>query len=199
MSGVGGPDRPHLRARYDVKRQAVLDAAAEVIADCGFHATSMADLAAATGLAAGGLYHYIGSKDALLLALLDELMDGLLEQAELIVADDASPAEDRLRGLLRAWLSHVEGHRHHMRVFAQEWHHVRGRPEAQAVRARRDRFEAILSSILHDARPQDPDRRVILLAVLGMVNYTPQWFDPAGRLSAAQIADGYAALLLGSP
>lgn len=193
---MSGPERPHLRARYDVKRQAVLDAAAEVIADRGFHATSMGDLTAATGLAAGGLYHYIASKDALLLALLDELMDGLLEQAEAIAADEATSPAGRLRALLRAWLSHVEGHRHHMRVFAQEWHHVRGRPEARAVRARRDRFESILSSILRDARPHDDDRRVILLAVLGMVNYTPQWFDPSGRLSAAQVADGYAALLL---
>jgi hypothetical protein len=30
-----------------------------------------------------------------------------------------------------------------------------------------------------------------------MVNYTPQWLRPRGRLSPEQIADGYADLLLG--
>ena len=41
------------------------------------------------------------------------------------------------------------------------------------------------------------DRRLALLALLGMVNYTPQWFRPGGRLNATEIADGYCDLLLG--
>jgi hypothetical protein len=30
-----------------------------------------------------------------------------------------------------------------------------------------------------------------------MVNYTPQWVRPGGRLSPAEIADGYCAMALG--
>ena len=60
------PDRPRLRARYDRRRQRVIDTAAGVIARRGFHATTVGDLVEATGLARGGLYHYIGSKDELL-------------------------------------------------------------------------------------------------------------------------------------
>ena len=40
------------------------------------------------------------------------------------------------------------------------------------------------------------DRRLSLLALLGMVNYTPQWVRPHGRLSAGEIADGYCAMVL---
>jgi hypothetical protein len=40
------------------------------------------------------------------------------------------------------------------------------------------------------------DRRLSLLALLGMVNYTPQWVRPGGRLTAAEIADGYCAMAL---
>jgi len=40
------------------------------------------------------------------------------------------------------------------------------------------------------------DRGLTLLALLGMVNYTPQWLRPRGRLTAEQIADGYCDLLL---
>jgi hypothetical protein len=42
------------------------------------------------------------------------------------------------------------------------------------------------------------DRRLSLLALLGMVNYTPQWVRPGGRLSAQEIADGYCAMVLGA-
>ena len=46
-----------------------------------------------------------------------------------------------------------------------------------------------------DARPSS-DRRLALSALLGMVNHTAQWYRPRGRLSAAQIADGYTDLLV---
>ena len=189
------PDRPRLRARYDRRRQRVIDTAAGVIARRGFHATTVGDLVEATGLASGGLYHYIGSKDRLLFGIFDRLMDPLLERAEAIVAGD-DPPEAQLRALLRAWMTHVEAHRDHMLVFQQEWHFVAERPEWAHARDARKRFETILGDLLDRAVPA-PDPQLRLMAVLGMVNYTPQWFDPRGRLSAEQIADGYCDLLLG--
>jgi AcrR family transcriptional regulator len=191
------PDRPRLRARYDRRRQRVIDTAAGVIARRGFHATTVGDLVEATGLARGGLYHYIGSKDELLFRIFERLMDPLLDQAEAIVAGD-EPPEDQLRALLRAWMAHVEAHRDHMLVFQQEWHFVvgrGGREELRQARAARKRFEAILGDLL-DRAVGAPDPQLLLMAVLGMVNYAPHWFDPSGRLSAEQIADGYCDLLL---
>jgi hypothetical protein len=40
------------------------------------------------------------------------------------------------------------------------------------------------------------DRRLSLLALLGMVNYTPQWVRPNGRLSPIEIATGFCAMVL---
>jgi hypothetical protein len=39
-------------------------------------------------------------------------------------------------------------------------------------------------------------RGFTLMTLLGMVNYTPQWLNPRGRLSPEQIADGYCDLIL---
>ena len=190
------PTRPALRARYERRREHVVDVAARVFAERGYHGTTVQDLTEATGLTAGGLYHYIGSKEQLLLAVCDALMDPLLVRArEAIVAGD-DPPEAQLRALLRAWMTHVEAHRDHMLVFQQEWHFVAERPEWAHARDARKRFETILGDLLDRAVPA-PDPQLRLMAVLGMVNYTPQWFDPRGRLSAEQIADGYCDLLLG--
>jgi AcrR family transcriptional regulator len=196
------PDRPTLRARYDAKQQAVVETAARLFAQRGYHATSVSDLVEATGLASGGLYHYIGSKEQLLFRVFDQLMDPLLEQAEEIAGTAAEP-EEQLRALLRTWMSHVEAHLHHMRVLQQEWHFVSRRPEWERVLAARRRFEAILAEVLDRVREaglldRSADPGLVQLAVLGMVNYTPQWFDPRGRLGAEQIADGYCDLLLGT-
>src|SRR5262245_27574587 len=119
MPGASPPTRPALRERYDRRREQVVADAARLFAERGFQATSMAELTEATGLAAGGLYHYIDGKDDLLIAICDELLEPLLAQAREIVAGGGSP-EEELRALMRAWLAHIATHLDHMLVFAQE-------------------------------------------------------------------------------
>jgi AcrR family transcriptional regulator len=197
---AGPPTRPALRARYERRRTEVVDAAARVFAERGFHATSMQDLTDATGLAAGGLYHYIGSKDALLVAICDQLMAPLLHRARELVAE-GRPPEEELRGLVHAWVEHVERHRPHMLVFQQERHVLEHEPQWRAVRASRKEFEQLLDGVLRRGEEAGAfrfaDRRLALLALLGMVNHTPQWFRTRGRLTAEQVADGFVDLLLG--
>ena len=186
------PTSPALRERYDRRRQEVVTTAAALFARRGFQATSMDELSDATGLRAGGLYHHIGSKQALLLDIFNQLMEPLLERAAEIEAGDAD-AETQLRMLVRAWLAHIETHLDHMSVFSQERHAIEHEPEWEQVRASRDAFEAILARRLAAVGLTD---RLALFALLGMVNHTATWLKPGGRLSTEQIADGYCNMLL---
>lgn len=199
MAGVSPPTRPALRERYERRRREVIATAARLFAERGYQATSMSDLTEATGLAAGGLYHYIESKDQLLFSICDELLDPLLGQAREIVATEAPP-EQHLRELLRAWLAHIASHRDHMLVFAQERHVIEREPQWRHVRSQRKAFEKLLDDVLARGEREGTmvfaDRGFALLALLGMVNYTPQWLDTRGRLSSEQIADGYCELVL---
>jgi len=185
------PTRPALRARYDRRRRAVVDATAHVFAERGYHATTIAALLEQTGLSAGALYHYVTGRD--------ELLDPLLERAQEILAADRAP-EAQLRELLRAWLAHIERHLDHMRVFQQERHVIERDPRWQEIRAKRLAFERLLDGLLAQAEESGalaiPNRRLALFALLGMVNYTPTWFRPSGRLPAEEIADGYYELLV---
>lgn len=193
------PTRPALRARYDARRREVVATAAELFAERGYDGTSMSELTEATGLAAGGLYHYIEGKDDLLIAICDELLEPLLERAREIVAKDVPPV-DRLRELVAAWVAHVVEHRHHMLVFTQERQAIERQQRWRRVRSQRKAFEKILDDLLArgeaDGSMTFADRRLSLLALLGMVNYTPQWVRPNGRLSPEEIARGYCAMVL---
>jgi TetR/AcrR family transcriptional regulator, cholesterol catabolism regulator len=198
-SRAAPPTRPALRERYDRKRREVIATAARLFAQRGYQETSISDLTEATGLAAGGLYHYIESKDELLISICDDLLEPLLGRAREIVAAGAPPAE-QLRELLHAWLAQIASHRDHMLVFAQERHVIEREPQWRQVRAQRKAFEEILDEVLArgeaDGSMGFEDRAFTLLTLLGMVNYTPQWLSPRGRLSPEQIADGYCDLIL---
>lgn len=198
-SSSSPPRNPALRARYDARRGEVVAAAARLFAEQGYAETSIADLTAATGLAAGGIYHYFAGKEALLLAICDELLAPLLARAEEITAAE-DPAVVQLRRLLRAWLAHVETHRDHMLVFTQERQTIEREPQWRAVRRQRKQFEELLDGVLAHGEDEGSmafeDRGLTLLALLGMFNYAPQWLRPRGRLSPEQIADGWCDLVL---
>lgn len=169
-------------------REAVITAAAREFAERGYHATTIEHLLAATGLTRGGLYHYIDAKSDLLIAVQRELLAPLLASARDAAARHDDP-DAKLRAIVREWVRHVETHRDHMVVFAAERRLVESDPRWEEIRRQRESFERLLSEVL----PEDPLTR---LALLGMVNHMPSWYDPAGRLTAQQIADGFVDLLL---
>jgi TetR/AcrR family transcriptional regulator, cholesterol catabolism regulator len=188
------PTRPALRERYDRRRQEVVYQAARAFARQGYDQTTMQELAATMGLATGALYHYFGGKETLLRAICDQLMEPLLEQATDLLADEA-PADEQLRTLVRLWVAHVIEHRDHMLVFQQERHVIESGEQWRRVRSSRKAFERLVADVVQRAHPRG-DSRLALLALLGMVNHTAQWYRPRGELTPAQIADGYVALLL---
>jgi len=196
------PTRPALRARYDRRRQELVDVAATVFAEQGYQATSMDDLSEATGLAAGGLYHYIDGKEQLLFLICDELLQPLLVEARAIVRA-GGPPEDVLRTLVRTWVLHVQEHRTHMLVFQQERHVIERDPRWSTVRDHRKQFERLLDGVLKRGVQEGDftfaDRGLTLLSLLAMVNSTPQWLNPAGRLNPTRVADGFCDIILATP
>jgi len=189
------PSRPALRERYDRRQDALVAAAAREFAVHGYDQTTMAALARATGQATGALYHYFGSKEQLLRAICDQLMEPLLARARVLCAEQsgADPAE-RLRALVRLWVAHVCAHRDHMLVFQQERHQIESGERWRAVRASRKQFERLVGAMLDAAGAEGA---LPLLALLGMVNHTAQWYRPRDALTPVQIADGYVDLVLG--
>jgi AcrR family transcriptional regulator len=191
---VAPPTRPALRERYDRRHDALVAAAAREFAARGYDETTMAALARATGQATGALYHYVGAKEQLLRAICDQLMEPLLVRARELRDEQAGadPGE-RLRALVRLWVAHVCDHRDHMLVFQQERHRIESGERWRPVRASRKQFERLVAGVLDAAGAEGA---LPLLALLGMVNHTAQWYRPRGPLSPERIADGYTDLLL---
>jgi AcrR family transcriptional regulator len=169
-------------------RSEVVAAAAREFARRGYHATSIEDLLAATGLTRGGLYHYIDGKHDLLVAVQEELLKPLLSRAR-EAADAHDDPEAKLRAVVREWVRHVETHRDHMVVFAAERRLVESDPRWAEIRRQREQFEALLDEVLLGDS-------LTRLSLLGMVNHMPTWYRPDGPMTATEIADRFVDLLL---
>ncbi len=90
------------------RRQQILDAAEKVFAERGLSGARMDDIVQASGLSKGALYWYYKSKDSVILALMERILDRELAQATKLVSSPA-PASDRLNTLMHMALSEIAG------------------------------------------------------------------------------------------
>ena len=86
----------------DLKRNLILDAAAEVFARDGLEGTSMRALAREAGYTAGAIYFHFDSKEAIYAALLERSLDVLGERTR-DAADVDLPPRSALRAAAEAW------------------------------------------------------------------------------------------------
>ncbi len=69
------------RTRLEQREADIIQAATTLFASDGFHATSTRKIAAAAGVSEGTVFHYFSTKNALLLAILDDFYEHLIESA----------------------------------------------------------------------------------------------------------------------
>lgn len=74
-------DKNKSRTRLEQRESDIMEAATRLFAEEGYHGTSTRKIAAAAGVSEGTLFHYYGTKNVLLLAILDGFYGGLIETA----------------------------------------------------------------------------------------------------------------------
>jgi AcrR family transcriptional regulator len=191
-------DAPRRSPKWQARRREIIDTAAQVFAQRGYHATSLNELCAATGLGKGALYHYIGSKEELLAAIHDRVMDEVMTGADRVATAGGTPST-QLSMLGDELLDVIHRYPDHVWVFLHEFPALTGeRAEQFRVRRRayQQRVEDVLRAGVETGEFRELDPRLTALAWLGMHNYTYLWLRPGGRLSARDVAKPFADLFV---
>lgn len=179
-------------------RDDILEAAAQVFRQKGFHGASMNDIAEAVNLQKASLYHHVSSKQEILFELLDRALELLLERISPI-AEQTIPAEERLRLMIREYLQILAENTDLSAVLLFEHRSLEGKQHARHV-PNRDMFEALWRNVLADGVRTKTfactDIPLTARAILGIMNWTITWYRPKGDLTIHQIADQYSNLLL---
>ena len=189
---------PRRRASWEIRRQAIIDTSATVFARRGYHATGIAELCVANELGKGALYHYIGSKEGLLAAIHDRVMDEVMAGADRVAEADGSPTE-QLTMLGEELLDVIHRHPHHVWVFLHEFPALTGERADQFRRRRRAyerRIETVIEAGVASGDFRGVDSKLTAKAWLGMHNYTYLWLKPGGALSARDVAKPFADIFM---
>ena len=181
-------------ARWHLRRESIIDLSAKVFAARGYHNTSTIELCEATDLGKGALYYYIGSKEQLLAAIHDRVMDEVMLGADRVELTGGSPP-DQLAMLGEELLDVIVHYPDHVWVFLHEFPALTGEYAEQFRKRRREyerRVESVFEMGADSGHFRELDPRLAARAWLGMHNYTYLWLKAGGRLSAKQVAASFA-------
>jgi AcrR family transcriptional regulator len=189
---------PRRNLKWQARRDAIIDTSAHVFARRGYHATGITELCAANDLGKGALYHYIGSKEELLAAIHDRVMDEVMLGADRVLASEGSPSE-KLALLGDELLDVIARYPDHVWVFLHEFPALTDQRAQQFRKRRREyerRVEAILQAGIDSGEFREVDPRLTTMAWLGLHNYTYLWLKASGPLSARDVAKPFADIFI---
>ena len=178
----------------------IIEAAAHVFAERGFHGATTQDIADVLGIRQASLYHYFPSKEGALEMVCLYGGGGFVEVAKAIAAGPGS-ATDRLARLIKAHLAPLKDRSDFVRVFLNDRKHLpteSRRRIGKLSRALERIFEDVLKEgVRRGELRADLDTRLAVLGILGMANAVANWYrnedvavDRVGAEFARLIVDG---------
>ena len=192
-------------ATHEIKRDAILDIAAQCFADRSYPAASMNEIAAACGTSKARLYHYYDSKEAILFDLMDRYTQRLFS----LIAQTEATAERRnlsdraaLHELIRAFLQEYESSAKRNVALLNDTQFLSDMPAPNLgtplvsprdliLNRQRDVVAAVTRALrrAYPARLNATNQTAITMMLFGMINWTFTWLRPGGPISYVAFAE----------
>lgn len=186
------------RAGKSQRKSQIIDTATSLFHEKGYHETSLDDIADRVGFTKPAIYYYFNSKDDILFAIVDSIVESALKRIRDIARQEGSAAE-RLHELLAentsVILENIEANTvfYNSRGFLTE-------ERERDVREREREYTGVVRDLyvegVRAGELLDIDATVATSTLLGASIWSYRWFAPQGRLSREQVARDVATLLM---
>src|SRR5262245_21296600 len=175
-------------------RNRVFEVAAEVFHRKGYDNTSMSDIASAAGLTKAGLYHHVESKEQLLYTVLDYGLD-LTEAYVMNPLDAIADPLDRLKRMIELHLHvvlearnlEITGLLHECKTLSES--------DSSKINQRKKKYVQMTTGLITDVltkyNVKDANPKLAAFALLGMLNWTYQWYKASGSIALDEIVSSF--------
>ena len=165
----------------------------------GFSETSIQDIVEAMGVTKGTFYYYFTSKEQLLMDIHLQYIDDLLNRQEQITATGKSNLE-KLKSVVYLLIGDIKDHGASGKVFFREMRHLKDE-NAEEIKGKREQFRLNIEQLIARGIEAGEFRNglspaVTAFAILGITNWSYQWFSPSGEIPAERLAEIYCDFIL---
>jgi AcrR family transcriptional regulator len=180
------------------RRDQILQEAARLFAERGFHGVGVDEIGAAVGISGPGLYRHFAGKDAMLAELLVGISGQLMAAGKMRVSEAAVPAE-ALDALIRGHIDFALDDRPLIVLHDRELDRLR-ESDRKLVRQLQRQYVEQWVEVVRQVHPAAPEReaRVAVHAVFGLLNSTPHLGPRSGLPNRAATSAVLHRLALGA-
>jgi AcrR family transcriptional regulator len=180
-------------------KKSVFEVAAEVFHRKGYDNTSMSEVAEAAGLTKAGLYHHVSSKESLLFTVLDSGLD-FTESYVMKPLESIDDPLERLRTMIDLHLRlvleernlEVTGLLHECKTLSSS--------DRARIDKRKKEYVRMTTKLITDVAKKfnvkDVNPKLAAFALLGMLNWTYQWYKVSGSSSREEIVENFQHIFL---
>ena len=181
------------------RKEQITETAAKLFRKNGYIGTTMRDLAAELGIEAASIYHHVKSKEELLETICFDMANKFILNAK-EVNDIYFNAEEKLRLAIKLHIETITLNQNKSAVFLQEWRNL-SEPNLSKFKMLRDQYENQFTIIIIDGENEDifdfVDKKFAVLSILSTINFVNEWYNPEGKMNAAEIAEKLSNFILG--
>jgi TetR/AcrR family transcriptional regulator, cholesterol catabolism regulator len=194
-SGRGGPS-----GSGQVRRNELLQLAADLFAERGYKGTTVRDIADEAGILSGSLYHHFDSKESMIDAILSGFVEHMLDRCEGVLGEGGSPAQT-FEGLVHVSLEAMGDSRSAILIYQNETSFLIEQPRFYYLRDAHRRFEGIWTGVLEDGIAAGEfrdsiDPKLVYRLIRDTVWGAPRWYQPGSSLKPERIIEQYSAVLI---
>jgi AcrR family transcriptional regulator len=180
------------------RRDEITRVACAVFAQKGFQNSTMRDVADATGILAGSLYHHYKSKDDLLVEVLKRFYADSVADIERIIAETEEPL-DTIVKLIELAVHYTVERRDEALIIENDAPYLAQLPAFDFVFEAAAEVERLWLDVLQRARDAgelraDLDLPTLYRTIMGSMFASVRWYRPTGRMKPAKLAKHQAML-----
>lgn len=166
----------------------------------GFTETSIQDIVDALGVTKGTFYYYFTSKEELLMDIHLSYINDMLRHQEKILKDTAKTCKQKLFDIVFMLISNIKTQGPAAKIFFREMRNL-NEERLSYIIPKRDQFrfnmeKLVLDGIKKGEFRSDLNPSIVTFGILGMANWSYQWFSPSGEVSDWEVAQVFVEILL---
>lgn len=187
------------RRGHDCMKEMISSHGIQLFEQKGFSETSIQDITNSVGVTKGTFYYYYASKENLLMDIHLQYICDLLEKQRAIL-QTIKGFRRQLSEIVALIVYDMNFRRAHGRVYLREMRNLTAE-HAETIKRKREEFRLNVRQVIADGIQAKEFQKhvepgITSLAILGMTNWSYQWFNPDGELSVEVLADQYIDIIL---
>lgn len=181
-------------------KERIIQKGSELFHANGFTQTSIQDIVEALGVTKGTFYYYFTSKEELLMEIHLRYINEVLEKQKAIMENPAFDSKTKIKEVMTMLIKLIDKEGANAKIFFREINNLNEK-HLEFILKKRKEFYLNLQKIVEEGIENGelrPDLRpdIVTFGILGVCNWSYNWFNPKGELTDVEVAHIFADMIL---